>query len=42
MLHACYKNAAPNPLVANAGLIHKRGPFGRHFRAFFVGDEIAF
>jgi hypothetical protein len=38
MLHRYYKNAAANPLVANAGLIHKRRPFGPTFQTFFVGD----
>jgi hypothetical protein len=39
MLRACYKNAAVNPLVANAGVIHKRRSRQRIFRAFFVGGE---
>lgn len=37
MLHACYKNAAPNPLVANAGLIHSGRRSGRAFGRFSVG-----
>jgi hypothetical protein len=37
MLRCCYKNAAANPLVANAGLIHKRGRFAELLRAFSVG-----
>ncbi|WP_156420372.1 MULTISPECIES: hypothetical protein [unclassified Sphingopyxis] len=37
MLHCYYKNAAANPLVANAGLIHKRTGMIAALCAFSVG-----
>jgi hypothetical protein len=39
MLLACYKDTAANPLVANAGVIHKHGRRKPLSRAFFVGDK---
>src|SRR3546814_8116739 len=41
MLRACYKDAVRNPLVANAGLIHKRGECGPVLCAFSVGGAAA-
>lgn len=41
ILRCCYKNAAQQRLVANAGLIHNRGAPRAPFRCFFVGGPTA-
>lgn len=41
MLRRCYKNAAQQRLVANAGLIHKREGLEAALRCFFVGRPAA-